>query len=139
MIESDELSHAECERILALTGYDHSRIANEMLERLQRPPFTNQLNHSEQLLRLMIEAETPAENPHQTVDEYQSAIAKQPNDRILHYNYGLFLYDFDREAGAAELRTVAAMGRLPGIHSRRNADSISAVGSIPGYGSAGDG
>ena len=40
----------ECEQLLAFTGHDRSRIATEMLQRLQKPPFTNQLNHSDQVL-----------------------------------------------------------------------------------------
>jgi tetratricopeptide (TPR) repeat protein len=97
-------SQAECERLLALTPHDRSRIAAEMLDRLQRPPFTTQLNHPDQVLRLMMEADSPGENPEQTATEYQWALAKKPDDRVLHYNYGLFLYDFDPAAGAEELK-----------------------------------
>jgi tetratricopeptide (TPR) repeat protein len=111
--DSDVPSRAECEGLLAFTGYDHSRIANEMLQRLQRPPFTNQLNHSEQLLRLMIDAETPAESPDQTVTEYQWAIAKKPDDRILHYNFGLFLFNYDRAAGAEQLKLAQPWDGFP--------------------------
>ena len=52
-VQDDEIpSEAQCDRLLALTGYDRYRMSNEMLQRLDRPPFTNQLNHSEQQLRL---------------------------------------------------------------------------------------
>ncbi len=46
----------ECERLLAFTKFDRSRVVAEMLRRLQEPPFTNQLNHSDQVLRLMMKA-----------------------------------------------------------------------------------
>ena len=100
----DTPSEANCERTLALTTHDQTRIAAEMLQRLERPPFTNQLNHSDQVLRLAIRAQVPDENPSQTADEYQWAISQKPDDRILHYNYGLFLYAYNPKAGAQELR-----------------------------------
>jgi hypothetical protein len=96
-------SETECERLLALTNHDRSRISTDMLQRLQRPPFTNQLDHSDQVLRLMIGADA-RESPDETVAQYQWAIAKSPDDRILHYNFGLFLFDYNREASAQELR-----------------------------------
>lgn len=98
------LSEETCERLLAFTPHDRTRIAGEMLQRLQKPPFTNQINHSDQLLRLAFQAETPDENPAQTSAEYQQAIAQNPADRVLHYNYGLFLFGYDRNAALAQLR-----------------------------------
>jgi len=98
------LSEADCERLLALTPHDRTRIANEMLQRLQKPPFTNQLDHSDQLLRLAFQAETPDEDPQQTAAEYQWAIAQSPADRVLRYNYGLFLFGYDRNQAATQLR-----------------------------------
>jgi len=104
MTEADVPSEAECEQLLAYTGHDRLRIATEMLQRLQRPPFTNQLNHSDQLLRLTIEAQAPDESPDQTSAEYEWAIRKNPDDRVLHYNYGLFLFDYNQAAAVAQLR-----------------------------------
>ncbi len=104
-LQADDVpSQAECERLLALTNHDRSRISAEMLQRLQRPPFTNQLDHSDQVLRLMIDADAAHENPDETVAQYQWALGKNPDDRILHYNFGLFLFDYNREASAQELR-----------------------------------
>ncbi len=100
----DVPSETECEHLLAFTSHDRTRIAREMLERLQKPPFTNQLNHSDQLLRLAFQAESPDENPQQTSAEYQWSIAQAPADRVLHYNYGLFLFGYDRNAAIGELR-----------------------------------
>ena len=111
--ESDVPSQEDCERQLALTSYDRSRIASEMLQRLQRPPFTNQLNHSEQLLRLTIDADAPGESPNQTVAEYQWAIGKKPDDRILHYNFGLFLFNYDRAAAAEQLKLAQPWDGFP--------------------------
>jgi len=104
LTEADVPSEVECEQLLAFTAHDRSRITTEMLQRLQRPPFTNQLNHSDQLLRLMLKAETPNESPDETAAQYEWAIRKNPEDRVLHYNYGLFLFDYNRDAAVAQLR-----------------------------------
>src|SRR5271166_4085369 len=113
-VQADDVpSQADCERLLALTNHDRSRIATEMLQRLQRPPFTNQLDHSDQVLRLMIDADAYRETPDETVAQYQWAIAKNPDDRILHYNFGLFLFDYNREASAQELRMARPWDGFP--------------------------
>ena len=102
--DADILSETECERLLALTPHDRTRIAGEMFQRLQKPPFTNQLNHSDQMLRLALQAEVPDENPAETSTEYQWAIAQRPDDRVLRYNYGLFLFGYDRNSAVAQLK-----------------------------------
>src|SRR5580692_11245521 len=85
----DVPTQAECERLLAFTKFDRSRITAEMSRRLQEPPFTNQLNHSDQILRLMMKADNSDESPDDTVAQYQWALARRPDDRILHFNYGV--------------------------------------------------
>ncbi len=97
-------SQAECEQLLAFTSHDHLRINREMLQRLDKPPFTNQLNHADQVLRLTIKTGVADESPNETVAEYQWAIRQKPDDRILRYNFGLFLFDYDRRAAAEQLR-----------------------------------
>jgi tetratricopeptide (TPR) repeat protein len=101
---ADVPSEVECEQWLAFTGHDRSRIGLEMLGRLQKPPFTNQLNHSDQMLRLMLKAEEPGESSDATAAEYEWALRQRPDDRILHYNYGLFLFEQDRTAAMEQLR-----------------------------------
>lgn len=102
-VESDVPSEAECERLLALTRYDRSRIAAEMLRRLQKPPFTNQPNHSEQVFQLMPKAARSDEDPNDTAEQYQWAIAKAPEDRMLRLRYGMFLYGYNRAAAAQQM------------------------------------
>ena len=53
---------------------------------------------------MMLEAQPPSESPDETAAEYRAALAQYPNDRILHYNFGLFLFNFDQQAGAEELK-----------------------------------
>jgi len=111
--ESDVLSQADCEKLLALTAHDRLRMKTEMLERLQKEPFVNQINHQDQVLRLTIQTSVPDEDPQTTAAEYQWAIAKAPDDRILHYNFGLFLFDHDRAAAADQLRQARPWDDFP--------------------------
>ena len=100
---ADAPSETECERLLALTGYDRSRIAQEMLRRLQKAPFTNQLNHSEQVSRFTIQAGNMSENPNDTALQYQWAIGLAPEDHMLRYRFGMFLFAYNRMASAEQL------------------------------------
>ena len=100
---SEPPSEAECERLLALTGYDRWRLANEMFGRLQKAPFTNQLNHSEQLFHFGWGAQRPNENPNDTVAKYQWAIARHPDDSMLHLRFGGFLFPYNRNAAAEQI------------------------------------
>lgn len=104
MQEEDVPSQVQCEQLLAFTAHDRTRLAREMLGRLERPPFTSQVNHSEQMLRLSMAAEVPDEVPDQTASEYQWAIRRRPDDRILRYKFGLFLFDYNQNAAAEQLR-----------------------------------
>jgi Tfp pilus assembly protein PilF len=74
-----------------------------MLQRLQKPPFTDQVNHSDEMLRLTLNAQDSGESPDETAAQYEWAIRKNPGDRVLHYNYGLFLFDHNRAAAAQQL------------------------------------
>jgi tetratricopeptide (TPR) repeat protein len=99
---ADVPSQPECERLLAFTKFDRSRVVAEMLRRLQEPPFTNQLNHSDQVLRLMMKADNSGESPNDTAAQYQWALARRPDDRILHFNYGVFLNQYNPAAAAEQ-------------------------------------
>jgi len=99
---AEPLTEEECERLLAFTGHDRARVAAEMADRMQRPPFTKQLNHAEQLQSLMLRAAALTESFPETVSQYQWAIARAPNDLTLHYKFGLFLFDYDRMAAAQQ-------------------------------------
>jgi tetratricopeptide (TPR) repeat protein len=100
---AEPLTEEECERLLAFTGHDRSRVAAEMADRMQRPPFTKQMNHLEQLQGLMLRAAGPAESFQETVSQYQWAISRAPSDLTLHYKFGFFLFEHDRMAAAQQL------------------------------------
>jgi tetratricopeptide (TPR) repeat protein len=106
-------SQAECERLLAFTKFDRARVTAEMLRRLQEPPFTNQLNHSDQILRLMMKAEETDENPNDTAAQYQWALAKRPGDRILRFDFGVFLNQFDPAAAADQFNLARPCDGFP--------------------------
>ena len=99
----EPLTEGECERLLAFTAHDRSRVAAEMADRMQRPPFTKQLNHAEQLQSLMLRAAGTPESFQDTVSQYEWAIGQAPNDLTLHYKFGFFLFDYDRMAAAQQL------------------------------------
>ena len=97
------LPKEECERLLAFTEHDRARVAAEMADRVQHPPFTQQLNHRDELQSLILRAsETPA-SIQDSVSQYQWAISQNPKDPTLHYKFGLFLFEYDRNAAAQEL------------------------------------
>ncbi len=100
---SEPLPESECERLLARTGFDRWRLAAEMFGRLQKAPFTNQLNHSEQLFRYAWGAQRPVESPDETLAQYQWAIARNPEDPMLHLRFATFLFPYNRNAAAQEL------------------------------------
>ena len=106
-------SESECERWLGFTRHDRSRVAAEMLRRLEEPPFTNQLNHSEQVLRLAVQASSSEEEPADTAAQYQWAIARQPEDRILHFNYGVFLYPYNPAAAEQQFASARPFDGFP--------------------------
>lgn len=106
-------SQADCDRMLAFTAYDHARLAGEMIERLTRPPFTNQLNQREQLQNLSFEAQPPVEVFEQTAAQYEWAIAQNPGDHLLHLNYGLLLYERDRIAATEQFRIARPYDDIP--------------------------
>jgi len=99
----EPLSEAECEQRLALTGFDRWRLMAEMFGRLQKAPFTTQLNHSEQIFRFVAGAQPPSENPNDTVAQYQWAIAHNPDDPMLHLRFGGFLFPYNRAAAAEQI------------------------------------
>jgi tetratricopeptide (TPR) repeat protein len=97
-------SQSVCNRLLALTSHDRAYIGADMLQRANRPPFTTQLNHSEQVWRFNFMATAGQETPDQTASQYQWAIAQRPDDWMLHYNYGRFFLSFDRAAAIEQFR-----------------------------------
>jgi tetratricopeptide (TPR) repeat protein len=120
-VSADVASEEDCERLLAFTPYDRLRVAGLVLAKLGRPPFTNQLNHSEELLRLKSQAEGST-NYEEVVAGYQWAIMQNPEDRLLHLNYGFLLHRYDPAAAEQELRIALPYDNAPVLCNWRKFD-----------------
>jgi tetratricopeptide (TPR) repeat protein len=120
-VSADGLNEEECERLLAFTPYDRLRVAGLILAKLERPPFTNQLNHSEQVLRLKSQAEGSTDYG-EIVADYQWAIMQNPKDRLLHLNYGFLLHRYDPAAAENELRLALPYDNAPVLCNWRKFD-----------------
>lgn len=103
----------QCERLLGLTAYDRSRIVNIELRKMQHPPFTNQLNHDDEVSALQEELEHLNIEYGETIAEYQWAISQNPDDRLLHLNYGFFLHRYVPAVSEQELRIALPYDNAP--------------------------
>jgi len=119
-VSADVVPEEQCDRLLAFTRYDRARVAGLILNKLERAPFTNQLNHSEQIQRLKGEAEGITVEYREIVAEYQWAISQNPQDRLLHLNYGLLLHRYDPAAADSELRLALPYDNAPVLCNWRN-------------------
>jgi len=120
-VSADVASQEDCERLLAFTPYDRLRVAGLVLRKLERPPFTNQLNHSEEVLRLKSEAAGSTDYG-EIVADYQWAIMQNPQDRLLHLNYGFLLHRYDPAAAEQELRAALPYDNAPVLCNWRKFD-----------------
>ena len=97
---------------LALTGFDRHRVAADVLQRMAKPPFTNQLDHDDQLRRQqehlaqLAESSSPATHA-ATEAEYRWAIERWDSDPWLRYSFAAFLASRrDYRSAADQLRLV---------------------------------
>ncbi|MEY2409390.1 MAG: hypothetical protein QOF48_2060 [Verrucomicrobiota bacterium] len=111
------LSSDECARRLAYTVADRARVLDEMLRRVQQPPFTAQIGAAAREARWRQQAiELHALLRPDTFDStsaiYTGAIAREPGDWTLRENFARFL----QEAGdfkAAEEQWRQLIGLMP--------------------------
>jgi Flp pilus assembly protein TadD len=93
---SSWVSQTECEQWLGLTDWNRVSILDEILQRIQRPPFSGQSGHAERAARL---EKSIAELRQQFTDEaaatareiYERALRRAPEDFRLYANYAEFL------------------------------------------------
>jgi tetratricopeptide (TPR) repeat protein len=100
-------SKAECARRLAFTDYSRSEGERAILQRLNDPPYTSQLNHEEsyQAAKARYERTLPATKPEAVAREKElcrQAVASWPDDWILRENLAVFQEQTHDFAGAAE-------------------------------------
>jgi len=90
------ISQTECEHLLGLTDWNRVSILEEVLARLERPPFSGQTGGAQRVARLKAEI---AESRQHFTDKaaadareiYLDALRRKPEDYRLHENYAEFL------------------------------------------------
>ena len=90
------LSQEECEAQLAYTGFDRYETYSTLMERIQAPPFTYQMNYSDQVESLRKQMEELFKIPQEEAiakarEIYKAALAKRPDDYYLLYYYANLL------------------------------------------------
>lgn len=107
------LTQDQCVELLAYTEWDQFHVVDEMVKRMELPPFTNQSGHVERLQRLRdlrAKLETGPENHERWVQTYRKALAAAPKDWVLHENFAKLLQHIGDATGAGrEWRTVTEL------------------------------
>ncbi len=121
--ESRLLTLEESMQELAYSGFDQHRIAEDILQRLKRPPFTNQLNHEEGIglaqrqeeeLRVFMTPDALLAAGRQ----YERALQRKPEDPWLHFNFARLNYASGNfEAAAHQFERL--LGLLPHHYEAR--------------------
>jgi len=107
----------ECAGRLAFTPFHHVMTLNEVLKRLKKAPFTDQLDNRDQVARLQKQADDLVHRlSGPMIGKYEDicrrAISLDPADPLLRYNFGLYLLLVSRNPQAAivQLRETLALG-----------------------------
>jgi len=99
------ISQQRCDELLAYTEWDQFQVVDEMVKRLELPPFTNQSGHAERMqrlknLRAKLESGLTPENHDRWIQTYTAAIAGTPKDWVLHENFARLLQHIGDATGA---------------------------------------
>ena len=112
-----------CDRRLAVSAWDRSRVWQKDFSVVSGPPFTEQLTHAATIKLYEekigeLKSRMDSETPEQTRQLYQQALALAPTDGQLYWNYAQFLAARGALAQATEeLRHVCElMPQLPGLY-----------------------
>ena len=97
---TDALSQERCAVLLAFTMWDLHKILGRILERVTRPPFTNQIDHDLRYGKIVEQKQRTKNFLTPSVlalvqKVYQRALERNPNDWILHNNFA----EFNKECG----------------------------------------
>jgi hypothetical protein len=80
------------------------------------------LNHSEEVQRIKTQTDASGLNYADIVADYQWAILQNPQDRLLHLNFGFLLYRYERAAAERELRAALPYDNAPVLCNWRKFD-----------------
>ena len=113
-IDQSLLDEADCAQSLAYTDWDRYLMIRAVMDQfLTKPPFTNQLDHIEQMKRFEmqlaeLESVLSAAGLEQAADQYRDAIGRDDGDWWLREKYARLLMTMGESAPAAqELQWVA--------------------------------
>ncbi|MBM4016919.1 MAG: tetratricopeptide repeat protein [Planctomycetes bacterium] len=102
--------HERCAELLALTAFDHLRLAAAMAALMAKPPFTNQSDYAWRQARLgralsRLTEVREAIGSEAVADAYRRALAASPGDWRLHHNFAA------ERASAGDFRAAADQWR----------------------------
>jgi len=99
-------SRDECARVLAFTSVDEMNVLEAMAQQSSKPPFLDQLEHTQRQAQADQRARdrlgrTTAQDFENAAGVYRQALARAPDDWMLHYNFGNLFSQFGRYSDAA--------------------------------------
>jgi tetratricopeptide (TPR) repeat protein len=106
-------SRQQCAELLALTPWDDYQLAADMVEMTSKAPFTNQLNHSfrQAVARQRMDGLRRAASTPQAMQAswrtYEAALAKTPDDWLLHHHFGRLAMQWGQPDVAVEHLRIA--------------------------------
>ena len=89
-------SQEMCDRLLGLTDWNRCAVTEMMIDRLHRPPLSNQSNNAGRMQSLRtaqknLRQRMSATTAQNATEFYQAAIKRAPQDYLLHENFAEFL------------------------------------------------
>ncbi len=109
------VSQARCDESLGLTDWNRCAVTEVMIDRLHRPPLSDQSNNGERLESLRAAAGDLRQHMNPATAQaaakiYQAAINRAPEDYLLHQNFAEFLEAVgDLPQAAAQWRQVQTL------------------------------
>jgi tetratricopeptide (TPR) repeat protein len=101
------LTENECAERLAFTDWDQRLVLGQMARRMQEPPFTSQLDHETSSQRrsalvTALDQKLDRQGLARAAETYRAALARRPDDWILHDRFGALLEASGDLVGAAQ-------------------------------------
>lgn len=95
-VVTNDLSVAECKRLLGFSAWDELQLTDEMIKRFKQPPFTHQLDHAARMAaweakRIEVQQRWQPTKYEAAVQRYRYALSNAPQDWLLHENFAKVL------------------------------------------------
>jgi tetratricopeptide (TPR) repeat protein len=89
-------SRQRCAEALAYTDFDRHRVLDEVRQRLEQPPFSQQIDHEARAVRIKQRLALTEKSSFTAAKAmYERAIAERPGDWVLRESFGTLLKDLD--------------------------------------------